>query len=105
MAMEKSFTRHVILAVETIKAHIDRHPRNGYSVTSLAAREGISRNSLREFFKYRYGTDIREYRLRLRMQLAQQLLKEGRSIKEIYLTLSYSSPGTFTKAFKKFYDL
>jgi two-component system response regulator YesN len=105
MAKEKWFTRHVIIAVNTIKAHIDNHPRNGESAASLAAQAGISRNTLQEAFKDQYGTDIREYKLRLRMEFARQQLKEGRSIKEIQLALNYSSPSTFTKAFKKFYDL
>jgi AraC-like DNA-binding protein len=64
MVKEKSVTRHAIMAIKTIKAPIDSHPRNGDSVA----------------------------------------FKEGRSIKEIYLTLNYSSPGTFTKALKMFYD-
>lgn len=105
MAKEKRFTRHVSMAVKTIKTHIDSHPHHGESIAFLAARAGISRNTLREVFKYRYGIEMREYRLRLRMQLARQLFKEERTIMEIYLTLNYSSPGTFMKAFKKFYDL
>src|SRR5688572_21499781 len=103
MAKDKFFSPLVIVAVKTIKQHIDDHPANGKSAAALAAGAGISRNVLQEAFKEFYGTDIRLYRLRLRMQLAQQLLKEGRSIKETYLTLNYSSPSTFTKAFKKYF--
>jgi AraC-like DNA-binding protein len=103
MAKEKYFSQPVIVAVKAIKKHIDGHPANGQSSALLAARAGISRNVLQEAFKEFYGTDIRMYKLRLRMQLAQRLLTEGRSIKEIYLTLNYSSPSTFTKAFKNFF--
>jgi AraC-like DNA-binding protein len=103
MAKEKFFSHPVIVAVKAIKKHIDDHPANGKSAAALATGAGISRNVLQEAFKELYGSDIRLYRLRLRMQLAQQLLQEGRSIKEIYLTLNYSSSSTFTKAFKNYF--
>jgi AraC-like DNA-binding protein len=105
MAKEKWFTRHVLMAVKTIKTHIDNHPHNGESAALMAARAGISRNTLQVAFKYQYGKDIRDYRLGLRMQFAQQLLKDGQSIKETYLALHYSSPSAFTKAFKNYFAL
>jgi AraC-like DNA-binding protein len=40
--------------------------------------------------------------MQLRMQTAQELLRSGRSIKEVVIMLNYSSSSAFCSAFKNY---
>jgi two-component system, response regulator YesN len=102
MTSVKKFSRHVVLAVEAVKTHIDQHPSNGESAALLASRVQISRNVLQEVFKWRYGVDIGQYKLQLRMRHAQELLQNGHAIKEVAIILKYSSASAFCSAFKNY---
>ena len=102
MATIRKFSRHVVVAVETVKTHIDCHPSNGETAAQLASRVQISRNVLQDVFKWRYGVHIGHYKLQLRMRRAQQLLQNGHAIKEVAIQLKYSSPSAFCSAFKNF---
>jgi AraC-like DNA-binding protein len=90
-------------AVKGVKKMIDDNPTIGTSTATLASEAGISRNVLHEVFKYKYGTAIGEYRLRIRMAYAKELLGAGTSIKEIAIILQYSSLSSFTNAFRKYF--
>jgi AraC-like DNA-binding protein len=100
---EKNFTRHIILAVRDIKKFLDENPANGISTTMLAASAGISRSILHQAFKEEFGTEIGEYKLRLRMEVATQLLLAGKSVKEVSIHLHYASPSTFSNAFRNYF--
>lgn len=102
MAKEKKFSRHVVLAVEAVKTHIDQHPSKGESAGLLASRAQISRTVLQEVFKNRYGVDIGQYMLQRRMRMAQDLLQSGHAIKEVAIILKYSSASAFCSAFKNY---
>ncbi|MBO9204599.1 MULTISPECIES: helix-turn-helix domain-containing protein [Niastella] len=90
-------------AVRRVKKIIDDNPTNGITNEMLANETGISRNVLQNAFKQTHGAPIGQYRLRLRMAYAKQLLGTGRSIKAIAITLHYSSISAFCNAFKKYY--
>ena len=90
-------------AVKGVKKVIDDNPTNGISTATLASEAGISRNVLQDAFKNKYGTSIGQYKLRMRMAHAKYLLSAGISIKEISITLQYSSLSAFTNAFRKYY--
>jgi len=99
----RKYTRHVLVAVKTVKELLDLHPANGLSTASLAMTAGISRTVLQEAFKDTYGIDIGEYKLQARMHLARNMLLKGRSIKEMTIQLRYASTSAFTSAFKNFF--
>ena len=102
--MPKKYKKAVTSAVTVIKKQIDQNPGNGLKTASLAVKMGISRNVLQEVFKAQYGTSIGEYKLQLRMRQAKQHLKNGKSIKEVSIILRYSSPSSFSNAFRSFFD-
>ncbi|OQP45439.1 hypothetical protein A4H97_32355 [Niastella yeongjuensis] len=97
------YRREIMDAVRGVKKIIDDNPTNGISTATLASEAGISRNVLQEAFKNKYGTSIGQYKLRMRMAHAKYLLTNGSSIKEVSITLRYSSISAFCNAFRKYY--
>ena len=75
------------------------------SVATLAIYFNVSRNTLQDAFKQEYGISIRAYKLKQRMEVAKQLIEEGKSIKEIAITLRYGTISSFSRAFKKYYGV
>src|SRR5690349_8317358 len=103
--MPKRYKRSVLTAAQGIKKYIDQNPGNGITTAALASEAGISRNVLQAIFRERFGNAVGEYRFRLRMEHATNYLKSGKSIKEISIILQYSSPSSFSNAFKKHFQV
>jgi AraC-like DNA-binding protein len=103
--MAQNFKKSISSIVTGIKKLIDQNPTNGISTAALAANAGLSRNVLQEVFKAKYGTSIGQYKLQVRMAEAKHQLKSGKAIKEISIVLHYSSPSSFSNAFRNFYQL
>ena len=104
MARDKKYYRTDLLNVaKRVKKLIDDDPTNRISTAELASDAGISRNALQIVFKSRYGASIGRYKLRMRMAHAKYLLSLGNSIKEVAITLHYSSISSFNNAFRTFY--
>jgi AraC-like DNA-binding protein len=104
MARKIKYYRNDILNVaKRVKKLIDDDPTNRISTAELASEAGISRNILQIVFKNRYGAPIGRYRLRMRMSHAKFLLSAGKSVKEIAITLHYSSISSFNNTFRNFY--
>ena len=103
--MPKQYKKGVINAVNRVKRDIEQNPANGISTAKLAQGAGISRNVLQEVFKEKFGTPIGLYRLQHRMQHAVEYLKAGKSIKEIAIILQYSSPSSFSNAFRNHFEV
>jgi AraC-like DNA-binding protein len=102
--MARKYSKDLTTAISGIKKHLDHHPTNGHHTALLASQAGLSRNLLQEVFKHKYGTSIGQYKLRLRMAAAKQQLKSGKSIKEVSIVLQYSSPSSFSNAFRNFFE-
>ena len=105
MAKVNRFKLHTLQAVDAFKNLLDDHCANGDCARQVSARFGVNRNVLQKAFKKRYGITIRDYKLKLRMERSRQLLEAGKDIKEISLTLHYTTPRAFSFAFKKHYGL
>lgn len=96
---QKQFKLQLVTAVKQV---IEESNDN---VKSLATTFNINRNSIQHAFKSELGVGIRKYKLRQRMELATQMLIEGKEIKAIAFTLNYSKTCTFSRAFKKYYGV
>jgi AraC-like DNA-binding protein len=105
MTKYSGFKRNTLQAVGAFKELLDDHCANGDCAQQVSARFGVNRNVLQKAFKKQYGITIRDYKLRLRMERSRQLLEAGKDIKEISLTLHYTTPRAFSFAFKKHYGL
>jgi AraC-like DNA-binding protein len=103
MRTEKKFKRHVLQAVIAYKELLDIHCCNGDPALQLSAQFGVSRNVLQIGFKKLYGENIREYKLRKRMERSRLLLDSGHDVKDVARTLNYAESRAFTSAFKKYF--
>ncbi len=105
MTKDSGFQRHTLQAVGAFKELLDDHCANGDYAHLVSARVGVNRNVFQKAFKKQYGISIRDYKLNLRMERSRQLLQAGKDIKEISLTLHYTTARAFSFAFKKHYGL
>ena len=95
--------RKLKVAASQIKKYLDGHPYSTLSTSALADQYHVSRNALQAFFKDKYKQHMGDYKRKLRMAEAKRLLKQGRSMKEVSITLRYASPSSFSNAFKSYY--
>lgn len=96
------FKRYIIEAITSVKDKIDKNPLEKREITQLALDAGIGRNVLQKGFRYLFGSSIKEYVQEKRMEIAKELLEEGRlTRKQIAHKLGYRMPGNFSVAFKK----
>jgi len=102
--MPKKFSAAILNAVKGIKRSIDQNPLNGITTATMATKASLSRNTLQEAFKAIYGIPLGQYKLKVRMKLAQKQLKLGKSIKETSIILKYSSPSSFSNAFRNYFN-
>ncbi|MEM8900383.1 MAG: AraC family transcriptional regulator, partial [Bacteroidota bacterium] len=95
------------LAVILVKADafIREHFREKIRLDVLAQQVGLSKFHLLRLFKECMGYTPQEAQIRLRMEEAQKLLLEPRSITSIALELGYHDAAAFSNQFRKFYQM
>ena len=74
------------------------------SVETIAARAHIDRSYLSREFKKRFGSTVRDYIIKQRIDAAGRLLSEGYTVAETAHIVGYADAFTFSKAFKKHTD-
>ncbi len=83
---------------------LHHEPERQWTVASLAAEVGISRAALARRFHDLVGEPPRTYLTNWRMALAADLLREpSATVGGVARTVGYSSPFTFSTAFKRVY--
>lgn len=65
----------------------------------------ISYSRLRELFREEMKVSLGDYQIRLRLQSAAEMLKNGSSASETAQRLGYSDLAAFSKQFRKFYQV
>ncbi|MGJ5632671.1 helix-turn-helix transcriptional regulator [Nostoc sp. CALU 1950] len=86
------------LAREILLAHLENPP----SLLELSQIVGVSDRTLRRGFQELFGTTVLGYLSSIRMQQAEQLLREGKlSVAEVANLSGYSQQGHFAAAFKR----
>jgi AraC-like DNA-binding protein len=85
---------------------LSQHPRTPWNASTLAAELRVSREHLGRLFKTHTGRSaydyIRDYRIRT---AAQELRQNTLSIKEVSDLYGFTSPATFSKAFKQVFGV
>ena len=87
----------VVRALQAIHAQ----PMADWTVESLALRAGTSRSVLADRFKATLGQPPIQYLGAWRLQLAMNMLRDGRSIADIAAGVGYESEAAFSRAFKR----
>jgi YesN/AraC family two-component response regulator len=91
--------------VETAKRYIERNYTKEISLEEIASQVSVSSFYLSRIYSKREGMTYKDYLIKLRMEKAKQLLKEGKkSIKEISIDVGYADQNYFSRAFKKYYN-
>ena len=81
---------------------LEKDPSKYFTVSALALEVGINSFKLREGFKQLYNNTVYQFRLRLRLQLAMQLLEEtDLTIEQIAYKTGFESRDSLTRCFKK----
>lgn len=89
--------------VERIVQYLDEHLHEDISHDALAAKYRMHPGYLSRLFKQEMGETLSEYLLRIRIERAAQLLKEGHyKIGEISTMVGYSASSYFSIMFKKY---
>jgi AraC-like DNA-binding protein len=101
MYRQAGLNRFASDAIHSVKDTIDQHPLDRKTLTAFAAELGVGRNQLQKHFQHFFGVPINEYQQWKRMEAASDMLQEGRlTIQKIAYKCGYSSPSSFTRAFK-----
>ena len=90
--------------IETARQYIDEHYLESLSLEGVAAAVHANKNYLSDLFSKRMGMTLTDYRNKLRLDHAKQLLlsrQEGSSINDIALDSGFESNSQFSKIFKR----
>lgn len=89
--------------VVNVKEFIDENFRENISLEPIAKQFYTSKEYLSGAFKKKYGLNMSQYMLNLKMEEAVKLLKQGISHTNIAERLGYQDVTYFYKVFKKYY--
>ena len=78
-----------------------KEPTAAPTLNELARHCNLSVRQLTRGFKVSRGCSIGDYVEQRQMETAKRLLVDGESVKTIAFTLGYSSPSSFTYAFRR----
>jgi len=88
-----------------LQAAIDEITRNQSAkllLPEVAKRVGLSARRLQQLFVEETGMTYIAYRMQLRMQLAEKLVRESeKEVREITSAVGYKAPAYFCREFKK----
>lgn len=75
------------------------HPREPWTLATMAARANLSRNGFATEFRNVVGTTPAEFLTRVRIAQAQRLLRKGRPVALVAQEVGYNSQPAFSRAF------
>lgn len=83
---------------------LDKNYHNPPTIKKLSLMIGMNESKLKSNFKQSFNSTIHAYIVKLRMQMAYQLISGGNLlIKEIAIKVGYQNPSHFSAVFKEFY--
>lgn len=89
--------------VKFICEYMKEHYSEKITLNSLAESVGFSKYYISRLFKQHMGVTIIDYLIKVRLDKAKELLRDGEySIKQISFMVGYSDPNYFTWSFKKY---
>jgi len=105
---QKRLRRTFQEAIHSIKDYIDQHPLEIKTIEELILKTNsqIGINLLHQGFRELYGTRIKEYEIRKRLEAAAHLVQNDElTMQEITAKCGYSSQSSFVRAFKDVYGI
>ncbi len=80
---------------------IHEQPAKPWTLELMAAEAALSRSKFAELFKQVVGQTAADYLLELRIMLAQDYLRKGKSVGWVANSLGYETGSTFARVFRK----
>lgn len=92
--------------LEKARQYLETHPYDAMDIDHLASICNLTPKYLSKCFKQQYGMSPRTYLLHAKMNIAFFLVQHsGKPIKEIATDMGYADPYTFSKQFKRVFDI
>jgi AraC-like DNA-binding protein len=102
MKLKKEDIERIRLAKDLLQ----KSRRYHITINDLSRETQLNRTKLQYGFKELFGVSIDDYRIKLRMEKARELLEQTeKSVKEISVLVGYKSMGSFSAMFKKVYRM
>lgn len=100
---ELSFKEPVLYRerIEQIKKYISSHVGEKLDLDEIAGQFFISRHYLSHYFKKETGFNLAQYITNQKVTAAKALLKQGHSVSEVAVRLSYNTDSHFISVFKR----
>ena len=106
MDKQTRLSAYVYEVIQAVKENIDQKPFEKKNIVDFSNDTGIGRNLLQKGFKIIYGSRVKEYQKKKRLEVAANLLDEDRlTIQQIASKCDYHSQSNFTRASKEIYGL
>ncbi|CAM3745782.1 HTH-type transcriptional regulator AppY [Vibrio aerogenes CECT 7868] len=93
-------SQHKYLA--PVLAYVEVYPADNTSLKEWAQRVHTTERTLARYCQTELGMSFTEWRLRVRYLYSMELLRNGRSVKQVALTLGYRQASPFISMFKKY---
>ena len=90
---------------QLIMEHIDKNYMQKLTVENFAQRFNMDRRYLSQQFKAKTGTSIRSYLSDTRMKKAAELLREGKSTRDVSILCGFGNTSNFHKMFTICYGM
>lgn len=101
--LEKAESVDISSAIDDVLCFINNNIKESISIKSLAKKINLSESRFKQKFKKETGIPPREYILRKKIDLSQQILRYNNvSITDVAHELSFSSSQYFSTVFKRF---
>ena len=83
------------------KCYIDKFYANKIDLNNISEEAHFSKFHFNRLFKSVYGKTPHQYLTTVRMDMAQQLLRQGKPVSDVCLLVGYDSLSTFSGLFRK----
>ncbi len=91
--------------LSSVRKYIKYNYMMDITAEKIAESFGYERTYLYRIFKRRYGTGIKAYIIKTRMENAKEFLLEGHSVGESALLSGYTDEFNFSRAYKKYFGI
>jgi AraC-like DNA-binding protein len=106
MLKARPYTLYVIMSIETIKNTIDANPFQFRTAADLLDHLTTPhRNCMQNAFNEVYGSGIKQYQVRQRLEASKQFLELAMNMKTITSKCFYKNQNSYCRAFKQAFDL
>lgn len=102
----RSTSTYLKLAIQGIKLYIDEYPLKHRTTAELLDHLNTpDRSRIEKAFKDHYGSGIKEYLVRQRLEASKKFLEQGMTKKLVASKCFYKGQATYCRAFKQAFNI